>query len=147
MEDDFLVRPMAEDDISQVLEIQRVCNPSPWSPRLFQAELKNPCSSVDLLFLEGQLAGFLCTWFVAGELEIQDIGTSPGFRRRGIAGKLLSLVLERCRKQGLEKTFLDVRIGNSGAIGFYERFGFRIICERRHYYSNGEDALVMERVE
>ena len=39
---------------------------------------------------------------------------------------------------------LEVRVSNHGAIGMYERFGFRSAGVRpRYYHDNGEDALIM----
>ena len=49
--------------------------------------------------------------------------TEPGHRRRGIAGRLLNLVVEDMRKKGVSPLYLvtDHR-------GFYERYGWEFLC-------------------
>ena len=45
----------------------------------------------------------------------------------------------------MDKAFLEVREGNSSAILLYRSCGFKAAGRRKNYYSNGEDALLMER--
>lgn len=107
-------------------------------------ELENPVSSIDLLWLNNALAGFLCSWMIAGELEILNIATAPAWRRRGVAAALMRHVFDRARRQGLASAFLEVRVGNGGAIDLYRRFGFVVVSRRPGYYADGEDALLMQ---
>jgi len=144
MIDDYVIRPMQPSDLTRVIEIENLCYPNPWSEELFVRELDNPLAAVDLLWLEGELAGYLCSWLVSGELNILNVAVSPCFRRRGAAASLLRHVIEKSRLQGLERAFLEVRIGNSGAIALYRSFGFKEISLRKGYYPDGEDAMVME---
>lgn len=135
---------MTVADLEQVLEIERICHRNPWSEAMFQRELDNPLSRIDLLWRDGFLAGFLCAWRVCEELSILNVATAPLMRRRGVARALLGQALERNRQAGLERALLEVRPSNQGAIALYLSFGFRQIDRRRGYYSDGEDALVME---
>ena len=140
----FDIRPMAIDDLDQVVAVERLCHAHPWSAELFKRELANPVSSVDLLWFGETLAGFLCSWMVAGELEILNVATAPDCRRRGVAAALLRHVFSRARRQGLESAFLEVRVGNIGAIDLYRKFGFTVVSRRSDYYADGEDALLMQ---
>ncbi len=47
--------------------------------------------------------------------------------------------------RGLESAWLEVRAGNVPAIGLYEQFGFIVNGQRKRYYKDGEDALLMMR--
>jgi ribosomal-protein-alanine N-acetyltransferase len=143
----FRIRPMILADLEEVLAVERACHTHPWSEKQLRAELENPVSSVDLGHAEEQLAGFICTWFVCGELHILDVATAPAFRRRKVASLMLNHVLARSRNMGMEKAFLEVRVSNQGAIALYETFGFHRVALRPRYYADGEDAVVMERVE
>ena len=50
----------------------------------------------------------------------------PQHRRRGLAGVLLRVVLQRYREEGFDRAALDVDSENpTGALGIYERAGFR----------------------
>lgn len=137
------IRPMTADDLVQVHALECASQQSPWSVQHFAEELDNPCARIDLCWRDGVLAGFLCAWLIAGELQIQNVATAPAFRRQGVAAALLAEVLERAQAVGMESAWLEVRVGNAPAIRLYERFGFRSVARRPRYYADGEDALVM----
>jgi ribosomal-protein-alanine N-acetyltransferase len=134
---------MTVADLDRIHALECDAQPSPWSREHFAAELDNPCARIDLCWRSGELAGYLCTWLIAGELQIQNLATAPSFRRQGVAARLLQRALERSRAAGLEAAWLEVRAGNAAAIALYERFGFHAVSRRPHYYADGEDALVM----
>jgi len=145
--DNFLIRSANLDDLHEILEIERASHPHPWSIELIRDELHNPVSDLDLCTIDGKIAGYLCSWYVAGEMEIHNIATSPTFRRRGVAAILMKHALKRARDKGLERTFLEVRRSNVGAIALYYFFGFELTGCRHRYYADGEDALLMQRDE
>lgn len=134
---------MTADDLGSVHALERSAQQNPWSLAQFAQELDNPVARVDLCLRNGELAGFLCSWWIAGELQIQNVATAPAFRRQGVAARLLGEVMGRALGAGLEAAWLEVRTGNAAAIALYERFGFRAAGVRPRYYADGEDALMM----
>ena len=40
---------------------------------------------------------------------------------------------------------LEVNVTNQTAVNFYQKFGFKIIHVRKNYYSDNNDAYIMER--
>lgn len=138
--------PMTEDDIDEVLEIENLSFPSPWSKRLFLNELVNPNSHIVLARDDmDTILGFVCFWIVADETHILNIAVHPGFRRRGIAKSLLTHVLEFAKNKGISYFALEVRNRNQAAIEFYKGFGFKAVGARKGYYADtGEDAILME---
>ena len=135
---------MTEADIDQVLSVEQLCHRFPWSQTMFLNELANPLSRIDLLWRESCLAGFLCAWRVCQELSILNVATAPNMRRSGVARALLEQALSRNLRTGLECALLEVRPSNLAAIALYRSFGFTEIDRRLRYYSDGEDALVMQ---
>ena len=87
--------------------------------------------------------------FVAGDPRPRDgwgwiatIAVDSNFRRRGIGTALL----HACESQlGVQRSRLTVRTSNQGAINLYEKEGYRTIDVWKAYYSDGEDAIVMEK--
>ena len=75
---------------------------------------------------------------------ILKIGTDPACRRRGIARQLISRVASDARDLGATTCSLEVRASNVGAQAFYESLGMHSIGKRPHYYSDREDAVIME---
>jgi len=142
----FIIRPMQADDLDAVVAIERLANPSPWSAGQFRDELQNRCSTIDLLLVGETIAAYICSWKIVDELQIQNVATSPAFRRRGLAATLLAAVLARAGADGVCKVFLEVRVGNVAARALYARFGFVDQGIRPRYYADNEDALLMELV-
>ena len=79
------IEKMQQEDLVAVHQLERASQHEPWSLQHFADELENPVASVDLYWHHDQLSGFLCTWLIAGELQIQNLATLPAIRRRGIA--------------------------------------------------------------
>ncbi len=134
---------MQRGDLAEVHQLECVSQQESWSLQHFADELENPVASVDLYWHRDQLAGFLCSWLIAGELQIQNLATLPAMRRHGVAARLLDHVIARSRLSGLTSVCLEVRASNVPAISLYERFGFSACGKRSAYYPDGEDALVM----
>ena len=81
---------------------------------------------------------------VDGQVQILKIGTDPAWRRRGIARTLISRVASDARDLGATTCSLEVRASNAGAQAFYESLGMHSIGKRPRYYSDREDAVIME---
>lgn len=146
----FCVRPMVLEDLEAVLRVERACYQPPWAPAIFERELSNAWSFVDLVVPEqepGAPVGHLVYWVVHDELHILNVAIAPSMRRRGLARAMLGRMLRICRQKRLQYLALEVRVSNEGAIALYQSFGFKQIGRRKRYYAdNGEDALVMALV-
>ncbi len=138
-----LILPMKQADLDRVYQLECASQTHPWSRQHFLDELNKPVASIDLYWANDALAGFLCSWLIAGELQIQNLATRPGFRRRGIAQSLMQHVIDRGKSSGLTSVWLEVRVSNSAAIALYEKFGFEKSGMRQAYYPDGEDAVLM----
>jgi len=137
------IRQLRQEDLAAVYAIECCSQEHPWSLSHFEAEYNNPVATIDLSLVDGEIAGFICTWLVAGELQIQNLATAVAYRRCGIAAHLLEHVLARSRSKGLQSAWLEVRVSNLPAIALYRRYGFEQHARRANYYHDGEDALVM----
>ncbi len=95
-----------------------------------------------LVLCDGDIVGFLLSYFyeadamVDGRLEgwIGQVGTRPGFRRRGIGTALIGQALHAYRQAGFSRAVLDVD-GESdiGGLGIYSRLGFRVARKRTSF--------------
>lgn len=74
---------------------------------------------------------------------IATIAVDPRYQRRGIGRMLLHACEERTK---LPRVKLSVRISNHGAIMLYEKEGYQTVDVWGRYYSDEEDALVMEKI-
>ena len=92
----------------------------------------------------GTLVGYAGGWVVDGDVQILKVGTDPARRRRGIARELLAHVAADARNLGAQTVSLEVRAGNEGAQALYQALGLAPVGTRPRYYSDREDALIMQ---
>lgn len=147
MNKDFIIDDMTIDDLDEVFEIEKVSFPDPWSVDLFKAELQSP-HSFNLVVRDNSLsdksvAAYIVYWIAADEMQILDLAVDERFRRHGLARLLIQSALKLAAGDGAVHAFLEVRRGNEAAISLYNALGFDEIGERRKYYKDGEDAIVM----
>jgi ribosomal-protein-alanine N-acetyltransferase len=76
---------------------------------------------------------------------IISVAVKKEWRKRGIGRRLVEKLLENFKKEGMKIVFLHVREENKEAINFYQALGFKIIELVENYYSNGENAYLMEK--
>ena len=91
-----------------------------------------------------QLLGYAGGWIVDGQVQILKVGVDPAMRRRGIARGLLARVAADARDLGASSCSLEVRASNAGAQALYAALGLASLGVRPRYYSDGEDAVIME---
>lgn len=104
----------------------------------YAADPKMPLSA------EAPLVGYAGGWVVDGDLQILKVGVDPAWRRHGIARVLLARVADDARNLGARTSSLEVRTGNAGAQALYAALGYEALGRRPRYYSDGEDALIMQ---
>ena len=134
-------------DLDAIEEIERVSYRTPWSRSMFASELSKPSSlSLGAVDESGALVGYLVLSKYVDAWHVMNVAVAPEWRRRGVATALLTRLLDETRHDAKRGYTLEVRVSNVGAIGLYERFGFRPKGVRRGYYTdNREDALIMWR--
>ena len=121
--------------------LQKICNPEPWSEELIKAQIK---TGITLLAEhEGMPVGFLFARYLNPEIEIQDIGIVPDFRRNGAAKMLMQSLFAQFPEADCT---LEVRSKNLDAIALYRSQGFKEVGRRRAYYNVPlDDAIVFTR--
>lgn len=140
------IRPMLLSDLDQVVPIEDVSFPSPWSRELFEAELKRSMARYFSALEAGRVVGYMGYWEVPGEAHVITLAVDPGARRRGVARALIDHCLRYAALRGATLATLEVREGNIAGRSLYEKAGFRTVAIRKKYYQdNQEDAIVMIR--
>lgn len=92
------------------------------------------------------VSGFLILRRMGDDGELLQIAVDRASRRCGLAGSLMTAMLEYASANTLSSVFLEVRKSNDAAISLYKKFGFTTVRVRRNYYSHpDEDAVVMAR--
>ncbi|NPV59694.1 MAG: ribosomal protein S18-alanine N-acetyltransferase [Actinobacteria bacterium] len=140
----LLIHPMREEDLAEVMELERRAFASPWTRDMYLRELEKPEGCYIIARQEGELAGYGGTLLILDEAHVMTLAVREDRRRRGIGARLLLELVRRSEEKGARFLTLEVRKSNLAAIELYGRFGFQIMGERKHYYlDNLENALIM----
>ena len=139
------LQPMREDDLAEVMAIEKAIYTHPWTQGNFADSLRAgyECRTWRL---NGELIGYFVLMAAAGEAHLLNLSIAEPHQRRGHGAALLQEAAKLARKLGAKNVFLEVRPSNQAAQGLYTRFGFRKVAVRRGYYpahSGREDALVL----
>lgn len=146
----MLIQLARTEDAVVLAELDKRCNPIPWSIKQFLATLNGSHDTVLLAWQDKCLVGFIVWQTVCDESELHLMASAPEYRRQGIAGKLLACWQQACREQGVQRLLLEVRASNYAAQQLYVKYGFWEYARRHQYYSlpdgTREDAILMEQV-
>ena len=138
------IQKMTLAHVNDVIEIEKQLFSDPWSRNSFQFEiLANRYSLPLVLLLDKKIVGYTVVWIIYGEFHIANIAIHPDHQKKGFGSYLLNEILKKA--VGLDYAILEVRKSNLTALRLYEKFGFERISVRRHYYSDGDDAIVMKK--
>jgi ribosomal-protein-alanine N-acetyltransferase len=77
--------------------------------------------------------------------HIITIDVLPTVRRFGVGTRLLTGAEDRLRAAQCESVFLETAVDNRAALSFYKRHQYVLIKTVPRYYSNGVDALVLQK--
>ena len=142
---DITICPMQEQDLPEVLAIENVSYPRPWSRTHFLDELSSSYAFPLVAFdHHGCLVGYICPMLLLDEGHILNVAVHHNCRGRGVGELLVRRVLDDCQGGGAETVTLEVRTSNTAARSLYRRIGFEETGLRKRYYENGEDAILME---
>jgi [ribosomal protein S18]-alanine N-acetyltransferase len=136
------LRRLAYSDLPAVISIERRSFPAPWSLAMFVLELSKPSGICLAAVEDDEVRGYLICSRYDRVWHLMNVAVAPERRRRGIARRLISRLIEE--GAGRLPFTLEVRVSNREAIAMYESIGFRSAGVRpRYYQDNGEDALIM----
>ncbi|MCB9477979.1 MAG: GNAT family N-acetyltransferase [Deltaproteobacteria bacterium] len=127
--------------------LDQVCFDAPFSfeRTTFDILLERPGAvSLAAVHPKQGVVGFIIVEpFSADATIVSTIDVHPDWRRRGIGRRLLHDALGQATARGLFKSYLQVYVGNVGAIAFYRRLGYRMVKLLPSFYGEGIDGYLM----
>jgi ribosomal-protein-alanine N-acetyltransferase len=147
------IRKIRPSDVERIIEIERSWQHlSHWSEDSYYRLVNDDGFTASFLAeIEDaaghpMIAGFVIFHVAGTNCEVYNIAVDARHARTGIGKQLMNTVVNESLKRYASKVLLEVRKSNTNAIRFYEGFGFKVLGERKNYYSNPvEDAFVMEK--
>jgi len=140
-----MIRRITENDIDWIVNLELDTIGTTLGADMLKGELNNPMSYIFVYELDNRV-GYISTVFDGEILEILNICVDKACQSKGIGTKMIGEVLKYFYLKNATSVILEVRESNIRAIHVYEKLGFKNISIRKKYYSNGENAIVMQKL-
>lgn len=137
------ISPMSESDISDIAELEKMCFSEPWSENSLKEELINDTARFYVLRDSKDLLGCIGANNICDEVYITNVAVNENARGKGYGKRLVNHLIKQCEAENALFVTLEVRKSNENAIALYEKCGFKMVGERKSFYSKPtEDALI-----
>jgi ribosomal-protein-alanine N-acetyltransferase len=156
MQQTFKLRKFTPDDLSSVMHINRVCLPENYSDFFFidlhqrfpetfiVAEEDRKIVGYIMCRVEVGLASFGLGGLIR-KGHVVSIAVLPQGRRKGVAQALMTAAMDGMRRYNAKQIYLEVRMTNAAGVALYQKLGLEVARTIHGYYSDGEDAYVMNK--
>jgi [ribosomal protein S18]-alanine N-acetyltransferase len=137
------IRRFNADDISAISVIEQLSFKDPF-PQYFLSQLADANPDTFLVAVIGdKIVGYAVIDKWPDQDHLVSIAVIPEWRKKGVGQALLDHLLQRLQTESLR---LEVRRSNKAALDLYRRNGFLQTGIAYSYYTDGEDAIQMEKV-
>lgn len=142
---DVFIRQMNNDDLEDVIYIEKSSFTAPWTKQMLIRELNhNEYAHYFVLLYKEEIVGYAGLWIVIDDAQVTTIAIKPEFRRKGLGEKLFSYLIHYALSKRVKRFSLEVRVSNIAAQKLYRKYGLVPGGIRKKYYEdNQEDALIM----
>lgn len=138
-----IIREMTESDITEIAELEKECFSEPWSENSLRDELTNETARFYVLRDSENLLGYIGANNICNEVYITNVAVNGNCRGKGYGKILVNHLIKQSETERAFFITLEVRKSNENAIKLYEKCGFKLIGERKNFYSKPtENALI-----
>jgi [ribosomal protein S18]-alanine N-acetyltransferase len=136
------IRAVKTEDLNTIHQLEEECFKDPF-PSYFINQLAKANPSTFLIAEDsGRVIGYAVVDDWTDHQHLVSIAVRPDSRRKGVAQALLSRLIERLREGPVK---LELRKSNAAALALYLRNGFSQTGTAHSYYTDGEDAIQMQK--
>lgn len=136
------IRRFKTEDLSAISEMEQLSFKDPF-PSYFLSQLADANPSRFLVAAIGdKIVGYAVIDRWPDQEHLVSIAVLPESRKKGVGQALLDRLIEKMETGSLK---LEVRRSNAAAIELYRKNGFVRTGVAHSYYTDGEDAIQMEK--
>jgi ribosomal protein S18 acetylase RimI-like enzyme len=145
----LVIRKATKDDLPSLNVLEEVTfDTYPISRRQMSYLARSASAIVLVAHVRGALAGdaiALMRRHASGEVtgRIYSLAVAPENRGKGIARKLMQILLARLKSRNAKRIHLEVEQANFSAVRLYEKLGFCVVQTLKHYYGREKHGLKM----
>lgn len=141
-----MIRACEKNDINQIVDLELNTLGTTLGYDSLLGYLDNSLIYCLVYENENEILGYISFSFDGEMLEIFNFCVKENYQRSGIGTKIMNYAFNLFTSKGLKSSILEVRESNKKAISFYEKLGYVQISIRKKYYSNNENALILQKI-
>ena len=141
-----MIRRYTLEDIPYIVELEKKNLGTTLGCEMLEADLNNEWSYSYVYEEEDKIIGYISLVFDGYAVEILNFCMDNAFQNQGKGTLFLAEILDMFYSKKATNAILEVRRSNERAIHVYEKLGFQPIRTRKNYYSDGEDAIVLQKL-
>ena len=141
-----MIRRYQECDIDAIVDLELKTLNTTLGKDMLKNELDNPFSYIFVYTVENNVVGYISYSFDGDIAEMLNFCVDTNMQGQGIGKELLEYTFNIFKDLSANSSILEVRESNYKAISLYNKFGYKKISVRKAYYSNGENALVLQKL-
>ena len=138
-----MIRKVEEKDIQRIVELEEEIFGESLGYEMIHNELDNKNIWFRLIEENNEIIGYIGGIFYFEDGEILNFLIDNKYQNMGYGTKLFNSLMDEAKENGIKNVTLEVRENNVKGINFYKKNNFTQISIRKHYYKNGDNALVM----
>lgn len=141
-----MLRRYNENDIESIIDLENKTINTSLGYDMLKNNLENEMNHYYVYELDDNIVGYISIVFDGYIAEILNFCVEPAYQNNKIGTKILEEIFVIYENKKCESLILEVRQSNERAIHLYTKLGFEKISVRKNYYTNGENALVLQKM-
>ena len=141
----MIIRKANLDDVEAIVSLDQEVLQTNWHETLHAESIVLKDTQSLVLDHEGRLIGFLIYRNIGGDFEIIQLALNKAYQRQGLASMMIDYMFQDAQSSHIEFIYLEVEMDNLPALNLYKKYGFEAIHQRKNYYGQGQDAIVMRK--
>ena len=141
----MIIRKANLDDVEAIVSLDQEVLQTNWHEKLYAESIVLKDTQSLVLDHEGRLIGFLIYRNIGGDFEIIQLALNKAYQRQGLASMMIDFMIQDAQSSHIEFIYLEVEMDNLPALNLYKKYGFEAIHQRKNYYGQGQDAIVMRK--
>ncbi len=133
------------EDLEHCMELDKKTFGGIWSINQWQEELNNPSRLRIGIREETTLVGLAIGCYALEEINITLIAVAPSYQKLGIGKLIVKSLISQAKKNGAKVATLEVKEKNLAGQSLYKSLNFKQIGYRKRFYSDGSDAIILQR--
>ena len=134
-------------NLDDVARIEKLSFNNPWPIYQFKNYSMNLIFSMSYIYKIGnKVVGYLMGQVILNVVHIQNIAVEKNQRNKSIAKEMIFHLIDESKKKNINKLCLEVNSSNIFALKLYNSIGFYKTGEKKEYYEDGKDAILMDFV-